>query len=180
MQFLFSILFAGLAAQATPEPAYGLKTFREIYSSLSVVTAIKPDSQIQEQYRRTQTRLPNLGEIEEYTSVAVRTANELAAFFCQRRITEDSKIENASARWAHRQVDFSSGPRGLTDTIKQSVIGEYARLYWQREPSEIEVSLYSKMMSDLIEGLPNSPDQTQMVLRLACASFLSSIEFLKQ
>lgn len=167
-------LGASMAHAAGVVPA--VKNFRQIFQSMQVATGIAGDSSaISSFWADSSGRLPKNGEVGEINTPAVLTLQSLASLFCKEMIAKDAGLP-AGSRQAHRQVDFSLLPHGLSLSVRESVIEEYAAMFWGRSPSSVERILLLESMDRLVEELPATIAGTQQLLLLGCTMMGSSVD----
>jgi hypothetical protein len=179
MRFLTTIVLATtLYSGVASADNLSLKDFRELYDSLSTVTGIKPNADIQQTYADVRGTLPKTGDVSEYSAAMQAAMMRLSGQFCKAMIDSDAAISDPTKRRAHAAVDFTSGPKAMTSDIRKSVIAAYAALYWQRLATDTETTTLLTAMDGVAAGLDDSPTSTRQVLLLACTAASTSIDFL--
>jgi hypothetical protein len=172
---IIAFLTLAPAAQAA---TVGVKNFREVAQFFTDTTHVDPNDPVAAaQVASSASRLPKTGVVDEVTSAGLLTFTALAGVYCQELIASDAKLELPKRR-AHKKVDFTHGPSALTPDVQQSVIEEYAGLYWMRSPSEVEKSAMLTLFQQATDPSQDTPDQTQLVLLAVCTSAASSLDSL--
>jgi hypothetical protein len=174
--FTTAALALAAAGPALADESISIKNFRQIYDSLKVVTAVTPDAEIQQAYREARTRLPRYGRIDEVSSPMLLAVTSLSGSFCKKMIAVDAARTDPAQRRAHRQVNFAQGPAGLSAAIKGSVAAEYAKLFWQRDPTSAEITMLTTAMDESAATVGTTAADTQKVLKVACTAVAASLE----
>ena len=173
------ILVIGLCEAGThsfADVAVGVKNFRQLFDSYVVITGVNAlDTEVQQTYQATMTRLPKDSDVEQLTTPMVLGVASLGGVFCKKMIANDAAKTDVTTRRAHTKVDFTKGPADLSDEIKKSVITEYAGLFWQRTPTDEEQAALLEVFSGAATGTVGTPAETTAVLRATCASVASSL-----
>lgn len=171
------ILLLGFSNRVFAADSISVKNFRQIFDSLRVITGVVPDAEVNQAYQDAKNRLPRYGRIDEVSSPMLLAVTAVSGSFCKKMIAIDASIANRTNRRAHRMVDFTLGPSGMTSDIRRSVIQEYSRLFWQRDPVDSEIQTVLTTMADAATAIPTTtPADTQKVLKVACTAVASSLE----
>jgi hypothetical protein len=190
MKFSQSILLAGLilgtvATQAMANGALksndistlALKNFREILSSLAVVTGVDPTSQdIATFYQSVQAQLPRTGTLAEFNAQSYLAASGLGSVFCSHIITADAATGTPKTGF-NAGIDFTKGPKSVTSAQRNQLAQNYISAFLQRNAVVSEQSNLSSLFSAQIDS-SNTPAETQNAVLAVCSSVASSIEFL--
>jgi hypothetical protein len=173
-----AILIAGVLIGTSAQGAISVKNFREIYDSLAASTGVDPnDATISAYYAQSYTRLPLTGAVAEVSSPGLLTLTALSGLFCKQMITNDAALSPAQRR-AHKAVDFTKGPAGLTAQVQQSVVEAYFGLFLSRSPSQDELAILTGEFTEAEQNLGTAATDTQSTLQAVCTSVASSLESL--
>jgi hypothetical protein len=155
-----------------------IKNFREIFESLSVASGVTADTATMSAYNSFKPVLPKFGNPEEYSAAMQIAVIRLAGYFCRSLITQDAAKTDPVLRRAHKSVNFSAGPVGLSEIVRKDVLSNYAKLYWQRDLSTTELKSMQNMADALIARAPTTTTGTRNVCLAMCTAVASSLEFL--
>ena len=165
-----------LASLAWAQGEFAIKNYRQILSSLSVITGVSAnDADIRRTFDETMTRLPKFGRIDEVNSSMLLALTSLSGMFCRKMIEADVR-KAADQRRAHRAVDFTLPPVNLTEDIRRSVIGEYAGLFWGRTVTDDEATLVLATMTEAEPQVGVTAASTQQLLLVACTAMAASTD----
>ncbi len=149
-----------------------VKNFRQIAASFYSATGVSMnDPDVAAFVKKTETRLPQVGEIEEISSPAILAITQLAGIFCEKMIATDAAIPLGGRRHTHSQVDFERPARLFTREVKESVVREYADLFWNREVTEEE---QASLLSTFDTVAPGA--DTLRTLKILCTTMASSVD----
>jgi len=160
---------------ARADVTISLKTFDQLYNSLAVATRVTPDTAIKTYFDNVKLRLPKTGDVEEMSAPMLTGLTGLSGLFCERMIANDARISTPANRRAHRQVDFTKTPADMTEAIRQSVATEYARLFWQRDPTAAEQNLIVDLIGNAITTDDTTAAATPKILKIACTATATSL-----
>lgn len=156
----------------------GMKNFRQIIASLYKITGVSlSDATVLETTTRLRSRLPTNGQVTELSAPMVLAMAEMTGAFCFQFIENDAALPAAQRR-AHKLVVFGEGPQSLTPAIRTSVIGEYANLFWQRDPTADETTALNALFDGVTKDAPNQADELKRSLRGVCAAVAGSLDTL--
>lgn len=165
-----------VASLAWAQGEFAIKNYRQILSSLSVVTGVSAnDADIRRTFDETMTRLPKFGRVDEVNSSMLLALTSLSGMFCRKMIEADVR-RTSDQRRAHRAVDFVLPPTGLTEDIRRSVIGEYAGLFWGRTVTDDEATMVLATMAEAEPQVGTTVTSTQQLLLVACTSMAASTD----
>ena len=155
-----------------------IKNFRDLPFSYEAVTGVSSKyPEIAQSYNNMYTKFPKYGQLSELSTVFIVSNMAYSSTFCVRMIENDSKLPS-DKRWAHYNIDFGGTLSGMSETVKASVIEEYADLFWQRMPDENERAILAQGFQDLASTFPNENKSVKPVLLGVCQMFSNSIAFL--
>jgi hypothetical protein len=173
------IFLLGLSIVAADCFATRVKTGDEYFNYLQAVTDQSPARSTLAYYRQFKTLLPKEGRLGELTRPALLTSLSLAANFCDQLVAADAQQDEVARRWAHRNVNFSLDPTALlVPQTLRSLLGEYAKLFWQRSPSIEESSELERLLRELVASSESSRTETPIVLAAFCVAMGSSFQAL--
>lgn len=167
------------AAPAPQDGTVGIRTFREIWDAMTVVTGITPAALLREEYEGLKSRLSKTGRVEDVTQSLLLATTQLAAGFCGQLIQQESRM-SASARKIFGAVDFSKGPSQFVSAeSRTSLLKPMSNAFWQRDPSSEELGVSARLHDQLVEGQPDVAAKTIVYLNVACTSALASLDLVR-
>ena len=180
MNYRFSIvlLAAGFAQLSYAQTIVGLKTFRQIFASLSAITEVsEADPQIRSLYLQQKERLPKDGTLDEMNTPAFYSVLTVADAYCKKWLAAEEMKPQAS-RKVHQDIDFSKSAATLDAAQIKKLIIQYGELFWQRIPDQDEGATLQKQTQDTIAIIGSKPATIATALRPLCISSISSLAFL--
>ncbi len=157
-----------------------LKTFREFPGSLEAVTGSSSRQvEIFEYFKGNQNRLPQTGQKSEFTLSFILAELSYSSFFCQAMILRDQKLP-PEERWAHRKIDWKVNPMNWSESLRKSILDEYAQLFWQRSLTVDESFALETTWSSLILQVSNRKESSADALIGLCVTFLTAPQFVVQ
>lgn len=156
----------------------GIKNYRQLYSTMSVVTGVpKSNSTTATYFATAYRRLSETGSVSSVTAPLLLTTTVLASRFCKEMIAMEAG-KNSSARAAHAAVDFTKGPKSFNDSSQRDVFTRYAYLFWGMQPSQAEMNIGLQTFSEASQGLTDTPDSLRKVLLAGCTPALASLNLI--
>ncbi len=177
---ILSLTLAVLFFANTAGADLGIKNYRQLYSSMAVVTGVPKDNRTTAAYFSTAyRRLSENGNVSGVTAPLLLTTTVLASRFCKEMIQMDS-LKASGQRMAHGSVDFTKGPGSLSAEAQKDILTSYAYLFWGLEPTASELSIGLTTLNEAKQGQPETPDSLKKVLMAACTPALASLNLITQ
>jgi hypothetical protein len=178
--YLFLLMVLLVPRLGATDPVLSIKNYRQLYSSMSVVTGVpKTNPIVSDYFQKSFRRLSETGQVGSVSAPLLLTSTVLASRFCDQFILSESKLPE-SQRKAHAGIDFTKGPASLNSNTKIAVLDNYGRLFWGRSPDATERDVGLKAFEESSARLANVPDTLLKSLKVVCSNYLGSLEFLKQ
>jgi len=184
--FLTLLLLASIASAAPnknlgvaqADPGMGLKNFREILSSLSVVTGVPvtaPD--VSAYYTQVVSGLPRYGNLSEFNPQSFLADLGLASVFCNHVIGTDVSVSGVVKSGPNAGVDFSQGPSHVSAAQRDKLAQNYISQFLQRTPTDTERTQLTQLFGAMTDA-KDTADETQASVLAVCSAVAGSIEFL--
>ncbi len=153
----------------------GVKNFRQLEGSLRAVLGV---SLATEETRGILKRLPIDGKADKVSSSSLLATVQLVGAYCEQFIAVELR-QKSNARRVHAKVDFFSPASKFSPAARESVVENYARVFWQRMPTEAEKSELLTLMAD-IESQSEQPKKKLWEMLIGvCTAAGSSVEFIR-
>lgn len=157
----------------------GVKSFEEIYMTMSVLTGVPYNSgQVDDIYREVAVQLPTDNSIKSFIGVNQVSIVKLAAQYCEELVSRASNNTARSAVWS--TTDFNeNSDTALAGAKKDRIIDDAIKAFWQVMPADMveynmERAELSILVDELRAGESNSRNTTQNVIKSVCTAVLSS------
>lgn len=156
-------------------PTVGVKNFRQLDGSLRAVLGVNPSS---EELRGTLKRLPVDGKADKVSSSSLLATVQLVGAYCEKFIAAEVRTKSG-ARRVHGKVDFFSPASKFSQAARQSVVENYAQVFWQRMPTESEKSELLALFTDIESQSEQPKRKLWEMLMGVCTAVGSSVEFIR-
>jgi hypothetical protein len=175
--FVFLALVLAISNQAFADTStMALKNFRAILNSLAAVTGVDPtSSDISAYYAQIQAQLPRNGTLSEFNAQTYLASAGLGSMFCNHLITADAQTGKGTG--PNLGIDFTKGPKSVTDKQRTTLIQNYFTQFLQRTPTATEQSTTTTLFAAQTDS-QNSAQETQNAVLAVCSAVAGSIEFL--
>jgi hypothetical protein len=175
--FVFLALVLAISNQAFADTStMALKNFRAILNSLAAVTGVDPtSSDISAYYAQIQAQLPRNGTLSEFNAQTYLASAGLGSMFCNHLITTDAQTGKGTG--PNLGIDFTKGPKSVTDKQRTTLIQNYFTQFLQRTPTATEQSTTTTLFAAQTDS-QNSAQETQNAVLAVCSAVAGSIEFL--
>jgi hypothetical protein len=160
------------------DPGMGLKNFREILSSLSVVTGVPvtaPD--VSAYYTQVVSGLPRYGDLSEFNPQSFLADLGLASVFCNHVIGTDVSASGVVKTGPNAGVDFTQGPSHVSAAQRDKLAQNYISQFLQRAPTDTERTQLTQLFAAMTDA-KDTADETQASVLAVCSAVAGSIEFL--
>jgi hypothetical protein len=158
--------------------AVSLKNFRELAAFYSAATGVPlTDTKVQAAYQNVKSRLPKAGTVDEFSSPSVLAAIELGGAFCTSFINAEAAATAANRR-AHQQIDFTKSPRVLADADIMSVMSNYAKLFWLRDLTAAETTLFQGSVTKMKAASTDNAAGNKQLFLTMCTQVATSMDAL--
>jgi hypothetical protein len=182
---LIALLLISNLASAAPkknraqaDPGMGLKNFREILTSLSVVTGVPvtaPD--VSAYYTQVVSGLPRYGNLSEFNPQSFLADLGLASVFCNHVIGADASARGVVKTGPNAGVDFNLGPSHVSSAQREKLAQNYISQFLQRTPTVMERTQLTQLFATMTDA-QDTADETQASVLAVCSAVAGSIEFL--
>jgi len=156
----------------------GIKNYRQLYSTMSVVTGVPKNNPATSTYFTTAyRRLSETGAVTSVTAPLLLTTTVLASRFCKEMINIEAG-KNSGQRTAHGAVDFAKGPKSFIESSQRDVLTRYAYLFWGMQPTQNELNIGLQVFAESAQGLTDTADNLRKVLLAGCSPALASLNLI--
>jgi hypothetical protein len=153
----------------------GVKNFRQLEGSLRAVLGVSP---VTDEVRGILKRLPIDGKADKVSSSSLLATVQLVGAYCEQFIGVEVR-QKSNARRVHGKVDFFSPASKFSAPARQSVVQNYAQVFWQRMPTEAEQSELLALMADIESQSEQPKKKLWEMLMGVCTAAGSSVEFIR-
>jgi hypothetical protein len=163
---------------AQADPGMGLKNFREILSSLSVVTGVPvtaPD--VSAYYAQVVSGLPRYGNLSEFNPQSFLADLGLASVFCNHVIGADANATGVVKTGPNAGIDFTQGPSHVSAAQRDKLAQNYISQFLQRSPTDTKRTQLTQLFGTMTDA-KDTADETQASVLAVCSAVAGSIEFL--
>lgn len=159
------------------EVFYGVKSFEEIYMSMSVLTGVSPTAgNVDDVFRSVSVQLPTDNDIKSFSSVNQVSVTKLAAEYCHELVRNNNA--NRSSVWPNTNFNETSGT-AFVGVKRDRIIDGAIKQFWQIADANMfeynmERNEMSMLIDELLAGEANNSTTTQNVIKGVCTAILSS------
>lgn len=154
----------------------GVKSFEEIWMTMSVLTGIAPDSgNVDNVYNDIKVQLPSDNDIKSFISVNQVSITKLAAEYCHQLVRDNSA---RSMTWSTTNFGEAANT-ALAGAKKDKIIDDLIKRFWNVQAAQLfEYNMERNELSLLIDELKaaeaNNSTTTRNVIQATCTAVLSS------
>ena len=154
----------------------GVKSFEEIYMTMSVLTGVAPNKDnVDNVYADISVQLPSDNDIKSFISVNQVAITKLAAEYCHELIDDGSL---RAMIWPTTNFGESAST-ALVGAKKDRIIDDAIKAFWQISNAQLfeynmERGELSLLIDELRAGEANNSTTTRNVIKATCTAILSS------